>query len=179
VDPGEPAPELLRTLEGFTVKTVVNTHAHLDHVCGNAAVLAATGAELLLHEADMPLLEQLEWQGAMFGVPVVPSPAPSRFIAEGDSVRVGDVVFDVLFTPGHSPGHIVLVTDGLLIGGDVLFNGSIGRTDLPGGNHAQLLESIRTKLLPLPDATRVLCGHGPSTTIGEERRTNPFLVGLR
>jgi len=112
----------------------------------------------------------------MFGVPFPPSPDPDQYLEEGDVITVGSVSLKVLHTPGHSPGHIVLASDGFVIVGDVLFAGSIGRTDLPGGSYAQLLNSIRTKLLTLPDDTIVYCGHGPETTIGRERATNPFLV---
>lgn len=178
IDPGDATQELKRSLAGFKVRTIVNTHCHFDHCGGNAEMVKHTGAELVCHEADLPLLRMAEQQGMMFGVPCPPSPDPDRFFAEGDRVTVGSASLKVVHTPGHAPGHVVLVGDGFVIAGDVLFAGSIGRTDLPGGSHAQLLESIRTKLLPLPDATVVYSGHGPSTTIGEERRANPFLVGL-
>jgi glyoxylase-like metal-dependent hydrolase (beta-lactamase superfamily II) len=178
VDPGEAAPELFDAIEGYTVKTVVNTHCHCDHCGGNAEVLRRTGAELVCHEAELPLLRALTQQGLMFGVQFPPSPDPNRFISEGDTITVDGLTLDVRFTPGHSPGHVVLVGDGFVIGGDVLFAGSIGRVDLPGGNGQQLLQSIKTKLLTLPDDTVVYCGHGPATTIGDERQSNPFLMGL-
>ncbi len=132
----------------------------------------------MCHEAELPFLQALEHQGTMFGVPFPPSPDPDRFIDEGDTLTVGDTQLDIVFVPGHSPGHIALVGDGFVIGGDVLFQSSIGRTDLPGGDMEQLLESIRTKLLTLPDETRVYSGHGPVTTIGAERHGNPFLADL-
>ncbi|MBM3290853.1 MAG: MBL fold metallo-hydrolase, partial [Candidatus Hydrogenedentes bacterium] len=176
-DPGDAAPELLDALEGYTVKTVVNTHCHCDHCGGNAGVLAKTGAELVCHEDELGLLRALPQQGQMFGVPFEASPDPDRYIKEGDTIAVGSVSFEVRDAPGHSPGHVVLVGDGFVIGGDVLFQGSIGRTDLPGGSYPQLIHSIKTKLLTLPDDTIVYSGHGPETTIGAERRTNPFLVG--
>lgn len=175
IDPGEGTDELLAALSGIRVTTIVNTHCHLDHSGGNGAVKAATGAPLAIHEADLPLLRGLPQQGMMFGVPCEPSPEPDRFIEEGDVLRVGSVEFRVVHVPGHAPGHIALIADGVALVGDVLFAGSIGRTDLPGGNTAQLIDSIRTKLLTLPDDTRVYSGHGPQTTIGEERRYNPFL----
>jgi len=178
VDPGEFPQELADAIEGYTVKTVVNTHCHCDHCGGNGEVLKRTGAELVCHEDELPLLRAVPQQGMMFGVPFPPSPEPTRTIGEGDTVNVGGVELQVRFTPGHSPGHIVLVGDGFVLAGDVLFAGSIGRTDLPGGSHQQLLKSINTKLLTLPDETVVYSGHGPATTIGAERRTNPFLVGL-
>lgn len=178
VDPGDVTPELLEAIEGYTVKTVVNTHCHCDHCGGNAEILDRTGAELVCHKAELPLLRALEQQGTMFGVAFPPSPDPDRFLNAGDTLEVGSVKLDVRLAPGHSPGHLVLVGDGFVLSGDVLFAGSIGRTDLPGGNHAQLLDSIRTQLLTLTDDTIVYNGHGPETTIGVERRTNPFLVGL-
>jgi len=178
IDPGEESPDLKACIHGWTVKTIVNTHCHIDHCGGNAGMLAHTGAELILHEDELPLLHNISSQGRMFGVEVPASPEPDRFLKEGDKVAVGSVSLDVLETPGHSPGHVVLVGDGFVIGGDVLFAGSIGRTDLPGGDHQQLLDSIQAKLWPLPDDTIVYSGHGPETTIGVEKQTNPFLVGL-
>jgi glyoxylase-like metal-dependent hydrolase (beta-lactamase superfamily II) len=178
IDPGDTTPELLRSIVGYTVRAIVNTHCHCDHCGGNAELVVRTGAELACHKDDLPLLRALEAQGEMFGVPFPPSPDPDRFLQEGDILEAGDVALKVLHTPGHSPGHIVLVGDGCVFAGDVLFAGSIGRTDLPGGDYRQLLDSIRTKILPLPDATIVYCGHGPDTTIGTERRSNPFLADL-
>jgi len=178
VDPGEATPAVLRSLDGCTVRTIVNTHCHIDHCGGNAALKAETGAELVIHKDELQLLQHMAAQAMMFGVPVTSSPDPDRFLAEGDTVSVGEAALRVLHAPGHSPGHIVLVGDGYVIAGDVLFAGSIGRTDLPGGDYDQLMESIRTKLLTLPDDTTVYTGHGPATTIGAERRGNPFLVGL-
>jgi glyoxylase-like metal-dependent hydrolase (beta-lactamase superfamily II) len=178
VDPGEVTPALLKALDGHTVRTVVNTHCHCDHCGGNAELKRRTGAELLCHRDDLVLLQHVAQQGAMFGVDFPPSPDPDRYLVEGDTVTLGGNTLRVLHTPGHSPGHIVLVGEGFVLAGDVLFSGSIGRTDLPGGDYGTLLESIRTKLLTLPDDTIVYCGHGESTTVGEERRTNPFLVGL-
>lgn len=177
IDPGDVTPELLDAIEGYTVKTVVNTHCHCDHCGGNAEILEKTGAELVCHEDELGWLRALPQQGQMFGVPFDSSPDPNRFIKEGDTVRVGDLSFEVREAPGHSPGHVVLVGDGMVLGGDVLFQGSIGRTDLPGGSYPQLIESIKTKLMTLSDDTIVYSGHGPETTIGAERRSNPFLVG--
>jgi len=176
VDPGDATPELKAALAGSKVTMIFNTHCHIDHCGGNAEMIRHTGAPLVMHADDLPLLEAMPQQGMMFGVSAEPSPPPDRFVAEGDTIEVGGVPLKVLHTPGHAPGHVVLVGDGFVIGGDVLFQGSIGRTDLPGGNHAQLIDSIMTKLMPLPDDTVVYCGHGPATTIGAERATNPFLV---
>ena len=177
VDPGEADADLLAQLEDLDVVMVVNTHCHLDHCGGNAAVIEATGAPLACHEADLPWLRSLEQQGEMFGLSGGISPEPDRLLAEGDMVTVGDEAFEVRHAPGHTPGHIVLVGCGVAIVGDVLFRGSIGRSDLPGGDHDQLLASIHRCLLSLPDETVVYCGHGPGTTVGRERSGNPFLVG--
>jgi hydroxyacylglutathione hydrolase len=178
VDPGDVPRALAEHLAGTTVKAIVNTHGHCDHCGGNAALKAMTGAELACHEKELALLRAIVQQGAMFGMPFPPSPDPDRLLEEGDVLEVGGSRLEVLLTPGHSPGHIVLLGDGFVLAGDTLFAGSIGRTDLPGGNHDELLKSIQTRLLCLPDATQVYSGHGPVTTIGEERSTNPYLVEL-
>ncbi len=179
IDPGEPAEELFKALEGYKVTTLVNTHAHIDHVGGNAAVKQRTNAEFVCHADAAEMLPSVPAQGRMFGIAVAPSPAPDRLIAEGDTLKVGEVELRIVDVPGHAPGHIALIGDGFVIGGDVLFAGSIGRTDLPGGDFEQLMESIRTRLLVLPDDTVVLSGHGPATTIGNERNTNPFILSAR
>jgi len=178
IDPGEAAPLLLASLEGYRVRAIINTHAHCDHCAGNAVLLERTDSELLLHEADLPLLRSIQQQGMMFGFPTVPSPDPHVFLEAGDEVHVGELTFEVRHAPGHTPGHVVLVGHGSVFAGDVLFQGSIGRTDLPGGDYQQLLRSIQTQLLPLPGETVVYSGHGPATTIGEEHSSNPFLAGL-
>lgn len=176
IDPGEAHPQLLASLDGCTVKAIIDTHCHIDHCGGNAALVQHTGAPLLLHQDDLPLLHSVKQQGMMFGVPSYPSPEPDRFLNEGDIITVGDAELKVLHTPGHAPGHLAFIGEDFAIVGDVLFAGSIGRTDLPGGDYHQLLASIRDKLMPLPDDMLVLPGHGPSTTIGRERISNPFLV---
>jgi len=176
IDPGEATPDLKKYLASSNVKMILNTHCHCDHAGGNAEIVALTKAPLVCHEAELPLLNSLSEQGSMFGVYFPPSPPPDRFINHGDTITVGSTVFQVRLAPGHSPGHVVLITKGVAVVGDVLFSGSIGRTDLPGGNMRQLLTSIREQLLDLPDDTIVYSGHGPETTIGEERRSNPFLV---
>ena len=176
VDPGEATGALVNAVADTNVTMVFNTHCHCDHSGGNAELVRLTGAPLVCHQAELPLLQTLCEQGRMFGVPFSPSPEPDRFVEHGDTVNVGNAQFEVRHAPGHSPGHVVLVGDGVVIAGDVLFAGSIGRTDLPGGSMTQLLNSIRHQLLTLPDETVVYCGHGPATTIGEERVSNPFLV---
>jgi glyoxylase-like metal-dependent hydrolase (beta-lactamase superfamily II) len=178
-DPGmesEPVADILAR-ERLTVTAIVNTHGHFDHVFGNAYFKAKTGAPLLMHRADLDLVKRLEEQSLYFGFRATPSPPPDRFLEEGDEVRVGGIRLRVLHTPGHSAGGICLVTDGTAFVGDTLFAGSIGRTDLPGGSAETLLTSIREKLLTLPDDTVIYPGHGPATTIGHERRHNPFLTG--
>lgn len=175
VDPGEESPALERAIAGLQVKYIVNTHGHIDHCGGNAWLKAQTGAPLLCHEEDLILLRNIPQQGMMFGVPGTASPEPDRYLTEGEVLQVGAVALKVLHTPGHSPGHVVLAADGFVIAGDVLFSGSIGRTDLPGGDYDTLIASIREKLLIMPDDTVVYSGHGPSTTIGRERASNPFL----
>ncbi len=178
IDPGEPSPFIVEHVDGCRVAAIVNTHGHCDHCAGNAAVKNETDAQLLCHEADLPLIRGLQQQAAVFGWACDPSPQPDGFLNEGDTLTIGGAQLRVLFAPGHSPGHIALAGDGFVIGGDVLFAGSIGRTDLPGGSHEQLLETIRDRFLTLPDDTVVYPGHGPATTIGEERASNPFLAGL-
>jgi len=173
VDPGDEAARILAAIEAhqFKVTTIVNTHGHFDHIGGNQELVAATGAELLLHRDDLPLLQNARRHAETYGLSVKPSPAPDR------QLQVGSLTFKVLHVPGHSPGSICLQCEGHLFVGDVLFAGSVGRTDLPGGDHDALIEGIREKLLCLPDATLVHTGHGPDTTIGREKQANPF-VGL-
>ena len=178
-DPGmesEPVAEVL-VRERLTLTAILNTHGHFDHVFGNAYFKAKTGAPLLMHRADLDLVKRLEEQSMYFGFRATPSPPPDRFLEEGDLVQVGGIRLRVLHTPGHSPGGICLVTEGTAFVGDTLFAGSIGRTDLPGGSAETLFTSIREKLMTLPDDTVVYPGHGPATTIGHERRHNPFLTG--
>ncbi|MDX2194730.1 MAG: MBL fold metallo-hydrolase [Gemmatimonadales bacterium] len=177
VDPGEEPERFLAAIDarGWRVTAIWLTHAHVDHVAGVARVKAGTRAPVWLHPLDRPMYDRVVQQGAWLGIPVEAQPAPDHALADGMVLRVGPHAFTVAHTPGHSPGSVIFVGDGLVIGGDVLFRGSIGRTDLPGGDLDTLLHSIRTRLLVLPDTTRVLCGHGPETTVGVERLTNPFL----
>lgn len=179
VDPGEEAGLILHKVAATGARPVGIwlTHAHLDHVLGVPRVAADTGAPVWLHPADRPLYDAVPEQAAWFGLVAPALPPPDRTFAHGDTVRVGDLAFQVRHTPGHSPGSVSLVGPGVVFGGDVLFAGSIGRTDLPGGDFDTLIASIARELLSLPDATIVYTGHGPETTVGHERRSNPFLTG--
>ena len=183
VDPGGDAGLLLREVEdaGVTCSAVWLTHSHLDHCAGVAAVLERCRVPLLAHPNERTLRERIPDIARMYGLPADEWPAcpePTNTVTGGETVAVGSSKAKVLFTPGHSPGHVSFYfgSEGILVSGDALFQGSIGRTDLPGGNHAQLIESIQRQLMTLPDETRVLSGHGDDTTIGEERRSNPFLT---
>lgn len=164
---------------GITVEMILLTHGHIDHAGGAEELKAALGVEIVgPNEADRELLENIEKQAEMFGVPGgFRNAYPDQWLNEGDVVVVGGHEFAVLHCPGHAPGHVVFVSEEMRFAhvGDVLFNGSIGRTDLPGGNHAALIASIRDKLLPLGDDMSFICGHGPGSTFGHERQTNPFL----
>jgi len=178
VDPGGDVEEILRLLKkhDLQLQMVINTHGHFDHVGGNRQLIEASGAELLIHQADAPLLRQAAAHAANFGLSAEASPAPQRELLGGERIVLGELVIEVLHTPGHSPGGICLVVADQVIVGDTLFAGSIGRTDLPGGDHQTLINSIREQLLVLPDATVAHPGHGPATTIGREKRYNPFLT---
>lgn len=178
IDPGDEAERILAEVEtlGLTVKYILNTHAHFDHIMANADMVKATGAPLALHPLDLPLLRE-NGGSALFGLEATPSPDPDMALAEGDTIKMGQYTFQVLFTPGHTPGHVSFYepTANIIFDGDVLFANGIGRTDLPGGDYATLMNSIHEKLMPLPDETTVCSGHGPITTIGRERNSNPWL----
>ncbi len=178
VDPGEEAGLILYKVAETGAKPVAIwlTHAHVDHVLGVARLAVETGAPVWLHPADRPLYDAVPEQAAWFGLTALRLPAPDRAFTPGETVRVGSLGFEVRHAPGHSPGSVCLVGQGVAFVGDVLFAGSIGRTDLPGGDFATLIASIERELLSLPDATIVYSGHGPETTVGRERRSNPFLT---
>src|SRR5688572_20206803 len=181
VDPGEEAGLILHKVKETGARPIAIwlTHAHIDHVLGVPTVHAATGAPIYLHAADRPLYDRAPDQAAAFGLQMAERlPPPDRNWSHGDTVQIGAFPFQVRHAPGHSPGHVVLVGDGVVLGGDVLFAGSIGRTDLPGGDTETLLASIERELLSLPDGHIVHSGHGPDTTIGRERRANPYLSGV-
>jgi hydroxyacylglutathione hydrolase len=180
VDPGEAAELFVDRLlsDGLTLTAIWLTHAHLDHVAGIGAVKQRFDVPVWLHAADRQLYDHAPDQARMFlGTAMPPLPAPDREIVPGQAMRVGACAFDVRFVPGHSPGSVAFVAEGVALVGDVLFAGSVGRVDLPGGDGATLVRSIRDQLLTLPDETIVYPGHGPATTVGRERATNPFVTG--
>ncbi|MGH9600379.1 MAG: MBL fold metallo-hydrolase [Terracidiphilus sp.] len=179
IDPGDEMGRIHRRLSelGLKLKQILVTHAHIDHVGGALKLKRLTGAPVFLNENDLPLLKAMAMQAGWLGVDTPETAPPDESLTEGLSVGLARYPAQVMHTPGHTQGSVSLhfAAMKLLIAGDTLFAGSIGRTDLPGGNYGQILESIESRLLTLPDETRVLPGHGPATTIGEERKSNPFL----
>jgi glyoxylase-like metal-dependent hydrolase (beta-lactamase superfamily II) len=180
IDAGGDAERILErvSLHRLTVKHLLNTHGHFDHVGANRAVRDATGGELLIHGKDAFFLPRAAHSGAQWGVQTESSPDPDGLLEDGMTVRFGGCLLQVIHTPGHSPGGCSLYCEreGVVFTGDTLFNGSIGRSDFAGGDHAELIRSIRERLFTLPDATRVYPGHGPATTIGNERLHNPHVT---
>jgi hydroxyacylglutathione hydrolase len=179
IDPGEESARFLAEIKtrAWTLQAIWLTHAHIDHIMGVAAVHRATGAPIHLHPLDRPLYDALPQFGSWVGMRLDPPPPPQFELVAGQVLRVGKIDFTVQFTPGHSPGSVSFLGQGMIFGGDVLFNGSVGRTDLPGGDSATLMTTIQSEFLSLPDSTVVHSGHGLDTTIGIERVTNPFLTG--
>lgn len=182
VDPGGDIDRILEAVRqnGISVGAIWITHGHIDHAAGAMDLKDALGGVEIVgpHLADKPLLDNLESQAVRFGIAGgVRNCAPDRYLSEGDTVSFGEHVFEVLHCPGHAPGHVVYFDRAARFAhvGDVLFAGSIGRTDLPGGDHEALIRSIKEKLLPLGDDIGFICGHGPGSRLGDERRTNPFL----
>ncbi len=180
IDPGDEADRILLALAEakLSVTHIINTHGHFDHVGANRRMHKATGAPILIHALDAPMLSMLSRSAAAWGMSAEDSPPPDRTIDEGDAITFGNITFQVLHTPGHTRGGVSLLANRHLFVGDTLFAGSVGRTDFPGGDFDALKSSIQTKLFVLPDDVRVYTGHGPETTIGEEKRHNPF-VGMR
>jgi len=182
IDPGGDVDNILDAIRDndLQISEIWITHGHIDHAAGAMELKEALGVQIIgPHEDDRPLLENLETQARQFGLSgEVRNCTPDRFLVEGDTVSFGVHVFEVLHCPGHAPGHVVYFNRAARFAhvGDVLFHGSVGRTDLPGGNHAALIRSIKEKLLPLGDDVGFICGHGPGGRFGEERRSNPFLT---
>ena len=183
IDPGADASSMVRLVQeqAIRLEAIVLTHAHIDHVEGVPAVREAVPkAPIYLHSSDRRLYDAVELQARAFNLPSVgPLPDPDREMTHGEVLTFGDLRLQIRHAPGHAPGHVILYSaeEGLAFVGDVIFQGAIGRADLVGGNFQQLMDSIRTQVLTLPEETRLLTGHGPETTVGWERRTNPFLVG--
>jgi glyoxylase-like metal-dependent hydrolase (beta-lactamase superfamily II) len=182
IDPGGDLDRIRQAITemGVTVEKIILTHGHIDHAGGAAQLKEDLGVPIEgPHEADRFLLERLAETGQGYGIGDARAVTPDRWLNEGDTVTIGDLALDVLHCPGHSPGSVAFVspTQRFAIVGDVLFQGSVGRTDLPGGDGKALIRSIKEKLLPLGDDVAFICGHGPTSTIGQERQTNPFLQG--
>ncbi|OAT85028.1 MBL fold metallo-hydrolase [Desulfotomaculum copahuensis] len=179
VDPGAEAGRILSRLEQLKLKCrcIILTHGHADHIGALAAVKEATGAAVLIHREDAGMLTSPARNLSLYVGQALQLEPADRLLEEGDEIKVGSLTLKVLHTPGHTPGGICLQLDGYLITGDTLFAGSVGRSDFPGGDHRQLIASIKKKLLVFPPETQVLPGHGPASTIGEESRDNPFLNG--
>ncbi len=179
IDPGAEIGRLLAILarHNLHLRHIVVTHAHIDHIAGALALKEVTGAPILYNQADLPLIAMMEVQAGWMGVPTPDVAPPDHSPADGELLSTGHLQSQFLHTPGHTEGSlcVYLPAENLLLAGDTLFAGSVGRTDLPGGNTGKLLGSIRDRLLPLPDATVVVPGHGGETTIGQERASNPFL----
>lgn len=179
VDPGGDPEKILAVVNrsGLTIRQIINTHGHFDHVGGNRRTLAATGAELLIHGGDVPYLSRAADVAAMYGLTTENSPPPARLLEDGMEIRFGEYRMKVLHTPGHTPGGccLYLESEGKVITGDTLFAEGVGRTDFPGSSHEALIEGIRAKLMTLPDETVAYPGHGQSTTIGHEKRHNPYI----
>ena len=177
IDPGDEANRILLALaeSDLSLKYIINTHGHLDHVAANKRLKEITGAPILIHPLDAPMLNQVASSAAAWGIAAENSPPPDRELEEGDKVTFGKINLRVIHTPGHTPGGISLCTDREVFVGDTLFAGSIGRTDFPGGSFEMIKKSIRQKLFALDDDFTVYPGHGPTTTIAEERRSNPFV----
>ena len=184
IDPGCYTEEEKNILKEFITKQkltptkLINTHCHIDHILGNKFVHQQWGVPLYIHKADLPLLENAKKISEMYGFEnYEDSPLPQDYLEEGNIITCGKSSFNILFTPGHAPGHICLLNkkNNIIISGDVIFKNSIGRTDLPGGNHNTLMNSIMKKIFPLPNETQMFCGHGPITSLGSEKKYNPFL----
>lgn len=178
IDPGDEPERILNEIDRLSLKVsaIINTHGHFDHAAGNLLIKEKTGAPILVHHDDAVALTSISHQAGFFGFQRDNSPPADRLLEDNDTINLADLSLTVIHTPGHTPGGISLKGPGLVFSGDTLFAGSIGRTDLPGGSFEKMMASIRSKLLTLPDDVLVYPGHGPVTTIGEEKFSNPFLI---
>ncbi len=179
IDPGDEGEALLLEIarRKLSVELILLTHGHFDHVGGVKVLRERTGAKVHVHPGDSERMQMASRQGMVFGLRVADPPPPDVLVEDGAVVPFAGSEFRVLHTPGHTPGCVTYLLGGTAFVGDLIFSGSIGRTDLPGGRHEELLRSVREKIFTLPDATVLFPGHGPPTTVGEERRTNPFFAG--
>ncbi len=177
IDPGDEAKLILSEVKdlGLDIKVIALTHGHIDHIGALKEVKEATGAQVAIHTDDVRVLKD-RFLSIFLGIRRRSPPPPDRLLNDGDTISVGGLKFTVIHTPGHSQGSICLLGEGVLFSGDTLFNYGVGRADLPGGSYSQLIDSIRNRLMVLPDEVAVYPGHGPETTIGAERRGNPFLI---
>jgi glyoxylase-like metal-dependent hydrolase (beta-lactamase superfamily II) len=179
IDPGDEVERILDQLQrhGYRPTLIINTHEHFDHVSGNQALHSASGASIVTHPVAAAEITQISSRALLWGMRAEDSPPPDRTVTEGDEIQIGEsITLKVLETPGHSLGSITLVGDGAAFVGDLIFAGSIGRTDFPGGDYDTLIGAVREKIFPLGDEVVLYSGHGPATTVGRERATNPFFV---
>ncbi len=179
IDPGDDGEEILHRVsaEGWTIEKILLTHGHFDHVGAVSLLKERTGADVHIHPDDAGQLRTAGRQALMFGLRVPTPPPPDVLVREGDAIALGKATFRVLHTPGHTPGHVTYLAGDLAFVGDLIFAGSIGRTDLPGGSLPELLRAVREKIFTLPEGTVLFPGHGPATTVGAEKRGNPFFTG--
>ncbi|NOY53127.1 MAG: MBL fold metallo-hydrolase [Deltaproteobacteria bacterium] len=181
IDPGDEGEKILNVLknERLTLAAILNTHGHFDHIGANRLLKEKTGAPIMIHEKDAPLLPAAGEHARLFGMEGIPSPGADRFVMDGEVLTIGEMTFEVYHTPGHSEGGVCYRSGDLLFTGDTLFADSIGRSDLPGGSFRDLMVSIQNRILPLGDGIAIHPGHGPASTIGREKRTNPFLTDFK
>ena len=178
VDPGAEAERIVQLIAQKNLKPtlILNTHGHVDHIGANKEIKEKFNIPLYIHSADGPMLENVQQSEMAIFLGAMDSPSPDHFLNDGDKIKIGKSFLQVIHTPGHSPGSVSFLSDGFLLSGDTLFFGGVGRTDLPGGSWKEMVNSIKNKILTMPDEMKVLPGHGPFTTVGQEKRANPFIT---